>query len=82
MTKSSPKKERQTGFQVLADGVNDASLLVDRYRKLMKLVHPDSLVTLKGAEPTTILTLVMAASLLRSTPLPFVGLWLKAMVRG
>jgi hypothetical protein len=38
----------------------------DRYRKLMRLVHPDSLVSLKGGEPTTALTLVMAASLLRT----------------
>jgi hypothetical protein len=32
----------------------------------MRLVHPDSLVNLKGGEPTTALTLVMAASLLRT----------------
>jgi len=32
----------------------------------MRLVHPDSLVSLKGGEPTTALTLVMAASLLRT----------------
>jgi len=37
-----------------------------KYRKLMRLVHPDSLVTLKGSEPSTAVTLVMAASLLRT----------------
>ena len=29
-----------------------------KYRKLMRLVHPDSLVTLKGGEPSTAVTLV------------------------
>jgi len=37
-----------------------------RYRKLMRLVHPDALVALKGHEPTTAVTLVMASSLLRT----------------
>jgi hypothetical protein len=49
------------GSEFSAGGTSQA-----KYRKLMRLVHPDSLVTLKGAEPTTAVTLVMAASLLRT----------------
>jgi hypothetical protein len=37
-----------------------------KYRKLMRLVHPDALVSLKPSEPTTALALAMSAALLRT----------------
>lgn len=66
---ATPKQWR--GSRLARKVIDESSIYKDsssthaRYRKLMRLVHPDSLVSLKGEEPTSALTLAMAGGLLR-----------------
>lgn len=69
LSAATPKQWR--GSRLARKVIDECSIYKDsssthaRYRKLMRLVHPDSLVSLKGEEPTSALTLAMSGGLLR-----------------